>query len=175
MASNANEFSIFLEACERDIFSFCKYLTMGKGDADELYQDTVLAAFLAMDKIDITHNPKAYVYSIAVGKWKNATRKAARRNAIAPAINEEALLYVPGSDNVEAAAEAAALKQTLATAIKGIDDKHRIPLILHYFDDCSTEEIANICNIPKGTVKSRLHKGRELLRKDLAKEGYDGT
>jgi len=175
MVSVAKEFSDFLEVCERDIFSFCKYLTMGNGDVEELYQETVLAAFLAVDKIDGAQNPKAFVYAIAVGKWKNMRRKATRRSVIAPSADEDALLTVAGSDDVETAAEKNELKRAIAIALSGIDDKFRIPLILHYFDDYSLEEIARICSIPKGTVKSRLHKGRGLLRKGLMKEGYNGT
>jgi RNA polymerase sigma-70 factor (ECF subfamily) len=54
-----------------------------------------------------------------------------------------------------------------------MDDKFRIPLILFYFDDCGVEAISEICKIPRGTVKSRLHKGRAMLRESLNKEGFD--
>jgi len=174
MASVAKEFSDFIEFHEKDIYSFCLYLTMNKDDAEELYQDTMLAAVLSLEKIDVAKNPKAFMFSIAAGKWKNTRRKSLRRNAIAPAAGDLDLRDIPGIDNVEASTENAMLKKAIATALGRLDIKFRIPLILCYFDDCSIEEIAAICKIPKGTVKSRLHKGRSLLRQELTKEGYDG-
>ncbi|MCL2704030.1 MAG: RNA polymerase sigma factor [Defluviitaleaceae bacterium] len=174
MASVEKEFSDFLEAHEKDIFSFCLYLTMRGDDAEELYQDTMLAAFLSMDKLDMAKNPKAFIYAIAAGKWKNARRKAFRRNTIAPAADVLEIADMPGADGTEAAIEKVLFKKAIAEAFSRLDVKYRVPLILCYFDDCSIEVIAGICKIPKGTVKSRLHKGRSLLKRELVKEGYDG-
>lgn len=174
MASIAEEFADFMETNEKDIFSFCLYLTMDKDNAEELYQDTMLAAISSLHKIDAAKNPKALIFAIAAGKWKNARRKASRRNAIAPATDEPDFSDIPGADGAEVSLERTMLKSAIASAFKRLDDKYRIPLILCYFDDCSVGEIAGICNIPMGTVKSRLHKGRGLLRQELIKEGYDG-
>jgi len=60
----------------------------------------------------------------------------------------------------------------LLNAVESLDDKFRIVLILFYYNHTDQDEIAEICKIPKGTVKSRLHKGRELVKKILIKEGY---
>ena len=62
-------------------------------------------------------------------------------------------------------------QQAIAAALAKLDDKFRVPLILHYFDDMSMLEIGQILQIPAGTVKSRLHKGRALLKAALGKEG----
>jgi len=174
MASIVTEFADFMEANEKDIFSFCMYLTMDKDSAEDLYQDTMLAAISSLDKIDTAKNPKALILSIAAGKWKNARRKASWRNAIAPVTDDVDFGDIPDTDSVDASLERAILKKAIAEAFKRMDDKFRIPLILCYYDDCSIEEIAGICKIPKGTVKSRLYKGRSLLKQELIKEGYDG-
>jgi len=170
------EFEHFLEAYERDVFTFCKYLVNSANShytAQDLYQETVLAAFEMIERIDISNNPKSLLLSIAAGKWKNMRRKLFRRQAIAPELPLEDWTGQPGLQNpTEEAAQNADLQRAIHAALAQMKDKFRIPLILHYFDNCPTEEIAKICNIPVGTVKSRLHKGRALLKTALERNGF---
>ena len=67
--------------------------------------------------------------------------------------------------------EQAVLDGELASYIKAeinkLDDKLRIPLYLYYTDEMSVDAIANLLAVPSGTVKSRLHKARRRLRKQL--------
>jgi RNA polymerase sigma-70 factor (ECF subfamily) len=142
--------------------------------AGDLYQDTVLRAFEIIDRIDAAKNPKAFFFSIAVGKWKNFRRKAQRRNAIAATVPLKYLTEdIADCDNPECHAENALLKDCVGVALAKMDDKYRIPMILFYFDDFGSETIANICDIPVGTVKSRLYKGRSILKGELMKEGFE--
>jgi RNA polymerase sigma-70 factor (ECF subfamily) len=152
---------------------------MDRDMADELYQDTVLQAFEMIDGIDVTKNPKSLFFSIAVGKWKNARRKVGRRNGIAPTVPLEDFAEgiadgaTADSDSPERRAESALARDCVRAALAKIDDRLRIPLILFYFDDCSVETVSRICKIPEGTVKSRLHKGRAVLKSALMKEGFE--
>ena len=57
--------------------------------------------------------------------------------------------------------------------IQTLPEKIRVPLILFYFSDCSVEQIAAIIKKPPGTVKSRLFKGRSLIKKRLEEAGYE--
>ena len=168
------EFEQFLEAYEQDVFAFCKHLAMCHHTACDLYQDTALAAFEMMARIDPAQNPKSFLFAIAAGKWKNMRRKAARRQTIAPEMGLEDWANTPGQERnpTAKAAETTLMQTALHKAIAEMKDKFRIPLILHYFDDCTTEAIAGICGIPAGTVKSRLHKARALLKKHMEKEGF---
>jgi len=167
---DAIEFEKFIEVYETDIFSFCRYLAQDSHIAADLYQDTVLAAFEKRDKIVLTNNPKALFLSIAIGKWRNIRRKAGRRQAIAPETSLSDIQSEPATPS-EASPEALALSQlekaTIREALAKMDDKFRIPLILHYYDHMDIKSIGEIINKPPGTVKSRLHKGRAILKKAL--------
>lgn len=57
----------------------------------------------------------------------------------------------------------------LHDALKALNEKYRLPLVLHYLEGYSLEEIAYLLHIPAGTVKSRMHTGRNALR-DILKE-----
>lgn len=57
--------------------------------------------------------------------------------------------------------------------VQALPEKFRVPLILFYLSDCSIEQIAVIIKKPPGTVKSRLFKGRSLIKKRLEDAGYE--
>ena len=60
-------------------------------------------------------------------------------------------------------------------AVMDLPTKYRMPIYLYYYEEYSTEEIAALMKIPKGTVCTNLKRGRELLKKQLeGKEKYDG-
>ena len=58
-------------------------------------------------------------------------------------------------------------RDMLWKAIDAMDDRYRIPLLLYYMEEQSIAELAELLSIPQGTVKSRLHKARQLLEKEL--------
>ncbi len=160
----------------KSIYSFCMKLTLNKEDTEDLYQQTFLKALELRDKIDKNNNPKSFLISIAINLWKNSKRKYARHNRIAPLIyvdNPESL-DIADSTNVENRAINNELESELITAVNNLKDKFRIPLLMHYNGDLSIEEIASALKIPKGTVKSRLHNGRLIIKNELEAKGYEG-
>ena len=173
---NAAEFEQLLQAHERDVYAFCRYLALAI-DAElaaDLYQDTVLAAFQRIGRIDAAQNPRAFLFAIAAGLWRNLRRKMGRRRAIAPTLPLEAASYEAASrDDPSEALQDKLRQECIAKALAQLDDKLRIPLILYYFDDWPLQDIARIVGSPTGTVKSRLHKARTLLKQMLEKEGIN--
>ena len=57
--------------------------------------------------------------------------------------------------------------------VRKLDDKFRLPIIMYYTAQMSVDEIAKSLKIPKGTVKSRLHKARQIIKKELEDMGYE--
>ena len=152
----------------KDIYSFCMYLTKEKGSADELYQDTFLGATKKLAVIRYEDNPKSYLLSVAIRLWKNRVRKLAWRNRIAPQVGETALEQEGGATpDVSEKAVANEERGMLWKAIDALDDRYRIPILLYYMEEQSIAELAELLSIPQGTVKSRLHKARQLLEKEL--------
>lgn len=166
---------IQLEKCineyGKDIYSFCSQITCNRQEAEDLYQDTFLKAVELGEKIDYKKNPKSYLISIALRIWKNRKRKFAWRKRIAGMVElmEEAVSEeVAGK---EGAAEDIVLekewKEQVKKAVNKLDEKYRIPVYLYYTLELPIGQIGEIMKLPDGTVKSRLHKARELLKKEL--------
>ncbi len=171
---DVSEFEKLIIEYEKDIFHFCRHLTMEQDMAEELYQDTLLKAFEVCEKIKSSNNPKSFILSIAIGKWKNHRRKIGRRmelvhqQSLEGQETEVASGQVPLQKEVEQRED----RKAVRLALMRVDEKFRIPLILLYREELKVEQIAVVLKIPPGTVKSRLYKGRELLKQELEKEGF---
>lgn len=157
-----------------EVYSFCIQLTRSRDEADELYQDTMLAAMEKYKKIDTLGNPKSFLLGIVLGQWKNKRRKLARRKRICPQTAlDEAFEETYTTSQEQSLEEKIVLSETIHMVRKltaQLPDKYRIPVYLYYSRELSVEEIADVLHIPTGTVKSRLYKARTLLKSRLKEE-----
>lgn len=164
-----------LERCIEEhgkaIYSFCRHLAGNLQEAEDLYQDTFLSAVELSDRIDYESNPKSYLLSVAVHIWQNRKRKFAWRKRIAdmrPIVDErdeesgEATDLSPEEQIIDR--EQAEIVQK---AVHALPERLRIVVLLFYMEELSTAQIAAMMRIPKGTVLSRLHQARKLLKREL--------
>lgn len=166
---NAREIETCIDVFGTDIYRFCRKLCADKADAEDLYQQTFLKALETEWRLDWENNPKALFFSLAHNLWKSGRRKQARRNMIAPSSNlddrTETVLHS------EESIEDSYLQKELITEVRQIiqtlPEKFQVPLILFYLSDCTIDQIAAIIKKPPGTVKSRLFKGRNLIKKKI--------
>lgn len=168
-----------LEQCIRDygreLYSFCLYLTGNVQEAEDLYQDTFLKALELRERMDAQYNPKNYLISVALHLWKNKKRKYAWRMRIAGTrqLVEECTEAEQAAEHesFEASAEEQILQKEVTLqvrkAVAELEEKYRIPVYLYYTAQLSVGEISRILKIPEGTVKTRLHKARKLLKTKL--------
>lgn len=162
-----------LEICIRDygkdLYSFCCQLTDCTQEAEELYQDTFLTAVERREKIEYRENPKSYLLSIAIRIWKNRKRKLAWRRRIAeivPMEDREILLQgnssLPEEEMLEQE-EIAWVHRAVANLPEGL----KLVVLLYYMEELSIIQIATTMKIPQGTVKSRLHRAKKMIKKEL--------
>lgn len=159
------------------IYGFCHKLVKNDTDTEDLYQETFLKAMELCHRIDKNQNPKAFLISVAIGIWKNNRRKYARRQKIAPT---EVLdgdgykehIFKDGS-SPEDVVISNELRVLVQAAADSLNNKLKIPLYMYYTAGMSNEDIASALRIPQGTVKSRLHKARKVLKNILEVSGYE--
>lgn len=165
------ELEMCIKEYGKDIYSFCKHLACNQQEADDLYQDTFLKAVELNEKIDCVNNPKSYLLSIALRIWKNKKRKFAWRKRIADiqSIVEEKDVGI--EESAELSPEERIISkeknEEVRMAVNKLPEKLKIVVLLFYMEELSTAQIAGIMKVPAGTVLSRLHRGREILRKEL--------
>lgn len=171
------EFAKLIEEEGHAVYSFCNHLAGNKDETDELYQETMLKAMERCSTIDCHGNPKSLLLGIAVGNWRNAKKKYARRQRIAPQDSIDDKRSFPELRGTGMSPEEAYLSKEMCRLVKmetaALDDKYRIPIYMYYTAELSVEEISKVLHIPKGTVKSRLHKARTIIGKNLEDYGYE--
>ncbi len=155
----------------KDIYSFCKHLTNNPLEADDLYQDTFLMAIELKEKIEYSKNPKSYLLSIALRIWKNKKRKFAWRKRIADVQSIADERDVDMGESAELSLEERITMkekdESIRMAVDRLPERFKIVVLLFYMEDLSTAQIAETMKIPIGTVLSRLHQARKILKKEL--------
>ena len=171
----AREIEKCIDKFGTDVYKFCIKLCINKEDAQDLYQQTFLKALESNINLNWEQNPKALFFSLSYNLFKSNIRKIARRNNIAPVVNineeNENLIFL--NENFEEDIIQKELLNKINKIIEDLPEKIKIPLTLYYLFDFSTESISKIIKKPLGTVKSRLFKGRSLIKKRLEELGYD--
>ena len=155
-------------------------LTRNPQDAEDLIQETYLKAFSNFDSFKQGTNLKAWLYRIMTNTYINSYRKAKRRpvESSADELSDFQLYTTSGHDSTGLeSAEVEALKQMpdseISEAMNDLPEDYR--MVVYYSDvvGLAYKEIADVMGTPLGTVMSRLHRGRKLLRaalKDVARE-----
>lgn len=171
----AKEIEKCIDEFGTDIYRFCLKLCGDKEDAEDLYQQTFLKALETEWTLDWERNPRALFFSFAHNLWKSGRRKQARRNKLAPCsdFDDETETVLHSEESIEEDYLQKELITEIRQIIQTLPEKFQVPLILFYLSDCSIEQIAAIIKKPPGTVKSRLFKGRSLIKKRLEDAGYE--
>jgi len=155
-------------------------MTRNPSDAEDLVQETYLKAYRAFGSFQSGTNLKAWLYRILTNTYINTYRAKKRRPEIADVEDVEDLyLYHHLVDDPSAglgrSAEDEALDRFTDTdvkaAIESLPDAFRIAVLLADVEGFSYKEIAEITEVPIGTVMSRIHRGRKALQKALVDVG----
>ena len=149
-------------------------MTRNPADAEDLVQETYLKAFAAIDKFTPGTNLKAWLYRIQTNAFINTYRKKQRepKRTDADTVEDWQLASAAAHQSQGlASAEEAALDGLgdvdVKRALAELSEEFRMAVYLSDVEGFAYKEIAEIMDTPVGTVMSRLHRGRKLLREKL--------
>ena len=149
----------------RRLYGLCRTLCRDPFDADDLYQETWLKALRHWDQYDTERDFEPWVTRICVNTYRSTLRRMIRSPVFPFHTNEEkdaAMEKLAAPEKEDYAA--------LYAAIDQLPEKLRVTVILFYFRDMDIASVSAVLGMPAGTVKSRLHKARKLLREVLGNE-----
>ena len=156
-------------------------MTRNPQDAEDLVQETMMRAYRAFDRFEAGTNLKAWLFRIMTNAYINTYRKKQREPIkVSQDDAEEFDLYQELKNHdisYTRSAENVVLDQLVDSdiiqALDDLPDQFRLAVLLSDVQDFSYAEMAEIMDVPIGTVMSRLHRGRKALQKrlfDLARE-----
>ena len=155
-------------------------MTRNPADAEDLVQETYLKAYRAFGSFQEGTNIKAWLYKILTNTFINTYRARSRRPEQSDLEDVEDLYLYRRLGGPEAAvmgrsAEDMALENftdaEVKAAIESLPEQFRIAVLLADVEGFSYKEIAEIAEVPVGTVMSRIHRGRKALQKALHEFG----
>ena len=162
-----NKISEYINLYSRDLTRLCLSLCNQKSDAEDLYQATWEKAIKNLRKYNSEKPFDKWLFSICVNTYKDMVKSSFRRKILSFTKTEDLELTLNSIPETVAPVDEFI---TLHQALKKLSPDKRQAVALYYFKDYSTKEVAEILNIPEGTVKSRLSSARQDLRKELNNE-----
>lgn len=158
------ELSLILKEYGGNLSRFCYSLCKNEYDADELFQETCVKLLKSDFKRKNKEQTLSYIYKTCLNAFRNIWR-ASRRRAETEilGLSEEYLENIPDKNEDNETYE------ELYRAVSSLPYKYRVVITMSYFKDLSEKNVSEILGIPPGTVKSRLHKAKQLLKKEMIK------
>lgn len=131
-------------------------------DREDAVQETLRKAWEKRAKLRNEHYLQTWLIRILLNECHNIQRGRSR------SIPMEAPL-----ENAPASQPPSEEDSLLRRALLGLEERYRTPILLHYIEGYSLEEVGAILRLPQGTVKSRLSRGRRRLREMLSEEVFE--
>jgi RNA polymerase sigma-70 factor (ECF subfamily) len=173
MADNA-EFTTEAMQYAQSLYSTALRMTRNQSDAEDLVQETYLKAFRSYGSFETGTNLKAWLFRILTNTFINTYRAKQRRPQESDLGSvEDLFLYkrLPSLAGISESAEEQLLDLFPAAevreAIENLPETFLLPMLLNDVEGFSYKEVAEILDIPIGTVMSRLHRGRKTMQEAL--------
>ena len=170
--SSADDFSAEALQFLEPLFATAMRLTRNRADAEDLVQDTYVKAFRHAGQFKRGTNLRAWLYTILHNTWRNRRRDASRDAVeIDSEQVEQAAATGSGGDPVETPERIlmrSTLDADLQAALDGLPEAFREAVWLRDVEEFTYAEIAEMLNVPIGTVMSRISRGRRMLFEKLS-------
>ncbi len=173
---NQEELETYIQTYGKDLYSFCCSITRNSQEADDLYQDTFLKAYEMKDHVVIEKNPKSFLMSVSVNLYRNYKRKLSiqqRIVGIGMPLEESATDIPSGEPMTEERIVEQEECRIVRQAVKKLPDKYKIPILLFYMEELSIADISGMLDLSEGTIKSRIHRAKKILKQKLEDVHYE--
>lgn len=137
--------------------------------ANDLLQDVFLRLHRFIDRVDVSRPLEPWLYRMSANLAYTYMKR--NKNWLRPIDDMAEWLSGPNKNQPHELVERQDDLDQIQLALKGLSLSQRVVVVLYYLNDLSLQEISEILDIPVGTVKSRLHYGRQALKKKLGVRG----
>lgn len=166
------------------MYNFALRLTSNPNSAEDLVQDSIVKAFRFFSSYEKGTNAKAWLFRILKNSYINNYRKRSKQpNQVD--YDEVASFYETiradrtDTSDLEDRMFRELIDDDISKALDELPEDFKTVVLLCDIEDFTYEEIANMLDVPIGTIRSRLHRGRNLLKKQLLeyaqKRGYNAN
>jgi RNA polymerase sigma-70 factor (ECF subfamily) len=162
-------FDEYINAYGKRLFGLCLKLCRSREDAEDLYQETWVKAYKFYHRYNAEKPFEGWLTTICTNTFRDMLRRQKWKSLFVPfhtnSEKDEFFQNIPADENEEVDFS------DVKDAVDSLPEKYRIVTVLYYLDGCDVKKTAELLSIPEGTVKYRLHKARELLKRRLEQNG----
>ncbi|WP_042454368.1 RNA polymerase sigma factor SigW [Neobacillus dielmonensis] len=172
MKGDHDAFGDIVELYKNSIFQLCFRMLGNRHEAEDLAQEAFIRAFVNIESFNQDLKFSTWLYRIATNLCIDRLRKKKPDYYLDAEVagTEGLTMYsqIPSNTPLpETEVESLELQETVQNEILKLPEKYRSAIVLKYIEDLSLNEISEILDLPLGTVKTRIHRGREALRQQL--------
>lgn len=156
-------FVFFMRRYEAKLLRYGSKFLPRQEDIQDIVQDVFLSAYENIRSFDTDQKFSSWIYRIAHNAFVNALKKRVR-NPLVFMEFDTLLPHAAYEDPDETERERADMRVLIDKGLEAISPKYREVLILHYLEELSYQEIADILRVPTSTIGVRLKRGKDALR-----------
>lgn len=151
----------------RPIYTLAQSITRSNETAEEILQDTFYRLYTNATRLDGSQPLLPWLYRVAANLSYNSARRS--WNLMEPITLLTERLFAPHGRSPEHLAEQHEIQDIVHATLEELPMNHRAVLALFYLHEYSIQEVAEILELPEGTIKSRLFHARKLLKQRLVR------
>ncbi|MCM3729076.1 RNA polymerase sigma factor SigW [Neobacillus cucumis] len=165
-------FGEIVEIYKNSVFQLCYRMLGNRHEAEDIAQEAFIRAYVNIQSFKQDKKFSTWLFRIATNLCIDRIRKKKPDYFLDAEVagTEGLTMYSQISSDSplpESEVESLELQETVQKEILKLPEKYRSAIVLKYMEDMSLNEISEILNLPLGTVKTRIHRGREALRQQL--------
>jgi RNA polymerase sigma-70 factor (ECF subfamily) len=173
LKGDQNAFAEIVELYQDKLYRICYRMLGNKHEAEDIAQEAFVRAFINIHTFDTNRKFSTWLYRIGTNLCIDRIRKKKPDYYLdAEVAGTEGLNMYSQIASKEELPEQEVLKMEMQDRVQyeisRLPDKYRAVIVLKYMEDLPLQEISDILEMPLGTVKTRIHRGREALRKQLS-------
>jgi RNA polymerase sigma-70 factor (ECF subfamily) len=158
-------FALIVDRYKDSLINYLTHLVRSRERAEEVAQDAFVRLYRNAARYKDQEKLGPYLFRIATNLVMTEMRRQKRWSLLLPRLHASTRQTAPPADSSLLTDE---IQRQVAAALERLPIKYRAPLVLFEIEEWSYEEIGSTLKLPSGTVKSRISRARELMRRHLA-------
>ncbi len=172
LKGDQNAFAELVELYKDKVFQICYRMLGNRHEAEDIAQEAFIRAFVNIETFNQKRKFSTWLFRIATNLCIDRIRKKKPDYFLDAEVagTEGLTMYSQVAADVqlpEDEVENMELQETIQLEISKLPEKYRSVIVLKYIEELPLQDISEILDLPLGTVKTRVHRGREALRKQL--------
>jgi RNA polymerase sigma-70 factor (ECF subfamily) len=163
-AGNYRQFERLIEAYQRPLYVFIWRMVQNEDDAKDICQDTFFKAYKKIKSFKEKSKFSSWLFQIGYRKTLDFLARKKRQRTVLEKIESQSQM----AEN-EMEFEIKQADSAIGKIIDGLQHNHRTALHLFYKEEMTYKEIASVMKVPINTVKSHIHRGKEIVREKLSR------